>query len=597
MAACPKISGYRITRLLGQGGMSNVYLARDGRLDRNVAVKILFDALAEDNRTTSRFIHEAKTAARLQHSNIIHIYNVGKHRRHYYIVMELLHGSLKQKIESVHSKPLFPEPGLSVLREIANALDYAHKQGVIHRDIKPDNIMFRNDMTPVLVDFGISRCIHSNARLTRTGMSIGTPHYMSPEQIRGKDIDGRSDLYSLGVVIYEMLTGEVPYAAEEAIAVAMKHVREPVPGLPESLKEYEGLVHGLMAKNPGDRPSSGAELIRMISALQESLDNKGSVSPTGIPSQASRPTDRLVASGPNLTATAVRPLRLRYRLKGLVAALAVSGLLLTGSVMMHRAGDSTSNPQPGLENSVKEKTAPTSPVPESDHMVSEIRKPDLEKRMRALMDETRFSEARELAFKTREDPDNASTKALKPLYGEIIAQMRAKRRVLLRSSPKDLNEAEARKRVDTLKIFDKTWNRSGDFPNYYQARKVHGHPVVIDWSSGLMWMREGSTKRYRHGEVSTWIDKINARRYAGFQDWRLPTVEEAASLLEPEKSPSGLYLNQIFDASPRRIWTSDAFPPRGFWYIGFSSGNISWNMLGWNRCNIRPVRSIFKQGK
>lgn len=590
MAAFPKISGYRITRLLGQGGMSNVYLARDGRLDRNVAVKILFDALAEDNRTTNRFIHEAKTAARLQHSNIIHIYNVGKHRRHYYIVMELLHGSLKQKIESVHSSPLFPEPGLSILREIANALDYAHKQGVIHRDIKPDNIMFRNDMTPVLVDFGISRCIHSNARLTRTGMSIGTPHYMSPEQIRGKDIDGRSDLYSLGVVIYEMLTGEVPYAADEAIAVAMKHVREPIPGMPDSLKEYEGLIHCLMAKNPGDRPSSGGELIRMIDALQAGLSRE-SVSPTGIPPVSSRPTDRLVASGPDLTATAVRPFR--YRLKGLIAALVLSGLLLTGSAMLHKSADSAQTPKSRGKEDVTEKTPPSPPAPKTNGKVPETHNPDLENRMRALMDETRFPEARELVFNTRDETD-ASIKELRPLYGEIMGQMRAKRRVQLRSSPANLTEAEARKRVDDLNIFDKTWNKSGDFPNYYQARKIHGHPVVIDWSSGLMWMQEGSTKRYRHSAASAWIGRINAMRYAGFRDWRLPTVEEAASLLEPGKSQSGLYINQLFDTKPRRIWTSDAFPPRGFWYISYGSGNISWNMLGWNRCNIRPVRSIFK---
>jgi len=586
MAAFPKIPGYRINRLLGQGGMSNVYLAHDGRLDRDVAIKVLFDSLAEDRRTTNRFLHEAKTAARLQHSNIIHIYNVGRYRRHYYMVMELLTGSLKDMLESSGSTALFPEPGLSILSEIALALDYAHQQGVIHRDIKPDNIMFRNDSTPILVDFGISRCIHSNTRLTRTGMSIGTPHYMSPEQIRGKDVDGRSDLYSLGVVIFEMLTREVPYTASEAIAVAMKHVREPVPRLPESMAAYNDLIQRLMAKDAKDRPSSGREVIRLIDDLrkhkqQESIDDS--------PKMPGAHTTALIRTAlPDIEATAVRPVQ-RFR-KGLMLATTVTGLLLAGSAFKHTpipmpaasAAPSSREKTPDVRKSFQPPTKSAAPL-----------FAEKEKRLLALMAETRFAEARRFAQSVAPGDEPGTAGKLERRYNEILNHMRSLRRISLRAKPDDVTEAEARPRIKALSIFDNTWNSNGNIVNRFRAKSIHGHPVILDLATGLMWMRTGSNERYRYNETAAWIRRINAKRYAGFNNWRLPTIEEAGSLLEPKRSDSGLHISRRFDATAKRIWTTDTFPPKGHWYVNLRSGNIDWNMLGLNRCRIRPVRSIY----
>ena len=190
------IRGYLIKKQLGVGGMSRVYLANDPKLKRNIAVKVLLSSYSSDKRVTKRFVKEARTAAQLQHSNIISIYDVGKYNNKYYIAMEYLKESLKDRIRKGSLKNE-PENILKVIRTIADALLYAHRKGFVHRDIKPDNVMFRDDGTLVLLDFGIVKALRSESNLTRTGMSVGTPKYMSPEQMRAKKVDERSDIYSL----------------------------------------------------------------------------------------------------------------------------------------------------------------------------------------------------------------------------------------------------------------------------------------------------------------------------------------------------------------------------------------------------------------
>ncbi|UCH97788.1 MAG: serine/threonine protein kinase, partial [Candidatus Aminicenantes bacterium] len=208
MTKLPQIPGYRMIKKLGQGGMADVYLGVQEKLQRHVAVKVMIPSLFRDELFSKRFIKEAQTAAQLNHPNIITIHDVGEAEDSYFIVMEYLGESLSNRLRQTGCLP--PKKALKIVKMIASALDYAHKKGFIHRDIKPDNIMFRSDGTVVLVDFGIARAIDSSTHLTRTGMSIGTPHYMSPEQCKGEKIDGRSDIYSLGVQLYEILTGDVP---------------------------------------------------------------------------------------------------------------------------------------------------------------------------------------------------------------------------------------------------------------------------------------------------------------------------------------------------------------------------------------------------
>jgi len=250
--------------MLGQGGMADVYEAMQENLDRKVAIKVITPELFRDASFSARFVKEAQTAAKLSHPNVLHIYELGATTNSHYIVMERLQESLKERLKQ---GALTPDVAVRIMLQMGQALDYAHQKGFVHRDIKPDNILFREDGTPILTDFGIVKALDSTTKLTRTGMWVGTPHYMSPEQIRGADIDGRADFYSLGIVFYEMLIGNVPYEATDPIAVCMMHIYEPIPVLPASLSCYQPLLEGLLAKDPERRVGSGSELQMRIDGL------------------------------------------------------------------------------------------------------------------------------------------------------------------------------------------------------------------------------------------------------------------------------------------------------------------------------------------
>lgn len=265
MSKLPQIPGYKIIRKLGHGGMADVFLGVQENLEREVAIKVLVPSLFRDQQFSLRFVKEAQTAAKLAHPNIITIHDIGKVEDTYYIVMEYLPESLTDRMKKVGIPG--PKEALDIIKMIASALDYAHNKGFIHRDIKPDNIMFRPDGTAVLVDFGIARAIDSTTQLTRTGMSIGTPHYMSPEQCRGEKIDGRSDIYSLGVQLFELMTGTVPYKAENTAGIILKHIQDPIPRLPENVEQYQPLIDKMMAKERGNRLQTGAELIKFIDGM------------------------------------------------------------------------------------------------------------------------------------------------------------------------------------------------------------------------------------------------------------------------------------------------------------------------------------------
>ncbi|MDY0296013.1 MAG: bifunctional serine/threonine-protein kinase/formylglycine-generating enzyme family protein [Acidobacteriota bacterium] len=295
MSDYPEIPGYQIEKELGQGGMARVFLAKEEKLERYVALKVMALSPTQDDSMAKRFVREARTAAGLSHAGIVPVYDVGEHGGYFYIAMDYLPGgSLAGLIES---GPLQPENALAIFSAIASALDYAHGKGFIHRDVKPDNILFREDGTPVLCDFGIARAVGSATRLTKTGMSVGTPHYMSPEQARGKPLDGRSDLYSLGVVLYEMLTGKVPFEAEDSVAVAIAHVQNPVPRLPDHLSKYQPLLDKLLAKDPEQRPQAGkeaADLARNLPVKGKSRDAGGVLETVLVESAVLQPPDQWV---------------------------------------------------------------------------------------------------------------------------------------------------------------------------------------------------------------------------------------------------------------------------------------------------------------
>ncbi len=245
--------------------MATVYLAIEEKFQREVALKIMSPALSEDENFSDRFLREAQIVSQLVHPNIVTVHDVGIENGHHFLSMEYIDGEeLKQKLPSLNAEQL-----LRVMTDVAGALDYAGQKGYVHRDVKPENIMLHNlDGRAVLMDFGIARAADSEHSMTRTGTALGTPHYMSPEQARGKPIDGRSDLYSLGVLFYYMLMGEVPYQADSPVAIGIKHVTAPVPKLPVVLSSYQSLLDKLMAKKPEDRFQTGKELIEDLQQLQ-----------------------------------------------------------------------------------------------------------------------------------------------------------------------------------------------------------------------------------------------------------------------------------------------------------------------------------------
>ncbi|MDF2445525.1 MAG: serine/threonine protein kinase [Moraxellaceae bacterium] len=263
------IPGYSIKRILGRGGMATVYLAEQEKFERDVALKVMAPALSADEGFRERFLREAKIVAKISHPHIVAVYDVNEVNGAYYIAMEYHPGGdLKARLK----EGITVREALQITRDVARALDFAHGKGYLHRDIKPDNILFRADGSAVLTDFGIAKATEGDANLTQMGMVAGTPKYMSPEQARGQTLDADSDLYSLGVVFFEMLTGRLPYEATDAIALGILHMNAPVPKLEGRLAHFQPLLDRLLAKQPGQRPQSGAKLVLELDALEKTYD-------------------------------------------------------------------------------------------------------------------------------------------------------------------------------------------------------------------------------------------------------------------------------------------------------------------------------------
>jgi len=259
------IPGYRIESLLGQGGMANVFLAIQESFGRRVALKVMSPLLNSDPSFAARFKREARIVAQLSHASIVPVFDVGEHQWNHYLSMEYLPGGdLKQRILQGGGDLNL---ALNVCAALSSALDLAHRKGFVHRDIKPANILFRADGTPVLTDFGIARVFDNGRSMTVAGMLVGTPSYMSPEQVKGLELDGRSDLYSIGIVFFEILTGAVPFNADSTLSTALKHVSDPLPPLPQKYAAYQEFLDCLTAKDRDDRFASGAEVIRALRVI------------------------------------------------------------------------------------------------------------------------------------------------------------------------------------------------------------------------------------------------------------------------------------------------------------------------------------------
>jgi eukaryotic-like serine/threonine-protein kinase len=269
-----RLGDYQLLRRLGRGGMADVYLAEQLSLQRPVAFKVLKAHLAQDETYVRRFHNEAQAAAKLVHSSIVQIYEVGCVEGFHYIAQEYVPGQNLKQVLTRRGKGLDAALAVNVLRQVASALQKAAEQNIIHRDIKPENIMLSNSGDVKVADFGLARVAREGAStdLTQVGITMGTPLYMSPEQVEGQPTDPRSDLYSLGVTAYHMLAGRPPFEGETALSIAVQHLRtEPGrleakrPDLPEGLCR---IIHKLLSKNKKDRYQQPVELLRELRALR-----------------------------------------------------------------------------------------------------------------------------------------------------------------------------------------------------------------------------------------------------------------------------------------------------------------------------------------
>ncbi|MDX1571489.1 MAG: protein kinase [Xanthomonadales bacterium] len=279
-----ELSNYRIEGLLDRGGMGAVYLADQLRPKRKVAINVIapddFPRMDHDvlEGVLAMLQQEGDVAARFDHENLITVYECGVENDHYYLAMEFLPGgSLRQRIGS---EGMDAEDACNIVRQVASGLSDMHEQGILHRDIKPENVMFRKNGKAVLMDYGVAKDAGTISKLTELGLSTGTPDYMSPEQIDGRPIDGRSDLYALGIMFYEMLTGEVPFKGSGRMAIAYAHVNHPIPNLPEPLSNYQPIIDGLLAKDPEDRIETADDLIDKLDSIGESAPEAPVSAPT-----------------------------------------------------------------------------------------------------------------------------------------------------------------------------------------------------------------------------------------------------------------------------------------------------------------------------
>jgi serine/threonine protein kinase len=331
---------YQILGPLGQGGMAVVYKAFQPALERTVALKVIRRGFAEDHEFRDRFTREARAIARLDHPNIVDVFDFDEAEGQVFLAMQYVEGgTLKDRLAALAARGerMPQEETAAIIGQVASALAYAHARGVVHRDVKPSNVMLGEDGSAVVTDFGIAKIV-GGTQHTATGVGIGTPEYMSPEQGQGQTLDGRTDEYALAVTAYEMLTGTLPYTADTPFAVVLKHVRDPLPlpskMAPEISARTEQVLLRALAKDPADRYPTVSEFAEELS--RAIAERPGRTLPTVVtPRAAVAPTERVAPAAPSLL---MRPIAL--------AAAGIALLLLGGGSAAVLGAFATSTPTP-----------------------------------------------------------------------------------------------------------------------------------------------------------------------------------------------------------------------------------------------------------
>ena len=358
------VGPYRIIEQLGQGGMATVFKAYHPALDRYVAIKVLHPAFKEDPNFLARFQREARIVAKLEHPHIVPVYDFSEHKGMAYLVMRYVEGeTLKAHLEG---EPLPPERILEILQPVAEALAYAHEQEVLHRDIKPSNVMLTPEGGIFLTDFGLARMAQSGESTLSQDMMIGTPQYMSPEQAKGEKVDERTDIYSLGVVLFEMLTGRVPFSADTPYAVIHDHIYTSLP-LPTAIKPdifpaLERVVLKALAKEKDDRYQKVAELaiafedavVEVASGIVPGPEGVKAAEPATVPST-------VVEAKP--AAPGAKPSRKRWLIIGGAVAALLFFVCCAGLFLASRAQKAKGTPTPGEPTAITQPQITATPLP------------------------------------------------------------------------------------------------------------------------------------------------------------------------------------------------------------------------------------------
>jgi predicted Ser/Thr protein kinase len=314
----PEIPGYRVIRRIGKGGMSYVYLGVQVSLDRQVAIKVMSPEALTDEKSKVRFEQEARTIAKLEHPCIVGVYEVGRTPQGllYYVLPYLARGHLGQRDFTNDEGRI-----IEVLRALLSALEYAHTRGIVHRDVKAENVLFDNADRPLLTDFGIALKRNDTSRITTAGLAIGSGGYMAPEQARGEAVDGRADLYSVGVLAYELLTGRLPYTSSDPLGLALMHAQDPIPRLPAHLKHWQLFIDRSMAKSADNRFRNAQQMLGVLNQVSAK--------------------ERSVAPEPESVASAT-PFLSRPWFKPLLVSVAAAALLIVAALLLRPGAEKPS---------------------------------------------------------------------------------------------------------------------------------------------------------------------------------------------------------------------------------------------------------------